>query len=457
MTMRPFLFGFSDELVKCSSRSDDKRHSWRRTLALGAGAAAAYGAYRHARKVRLSDNPLLRALQSRAKGRLTHIDALDANVHPARGVRKKLKELVRGVDEIIEETPAKWERRYRHIEYPVWHEGKTKLPPRAVERASGKRRPRIRGAVHAIGYPSQALGYKSDLRLGSNLTDILRLGGSKLEEAKYLARTGAVAKTESATAAVRSAIGSGKRKLNAAEKLDALQRTLAKKFPKGYVLKPVSGAASGGVPTHQQRWASLLRGGDPEHARWVRDVLKNPQKYVVQEYIPIAKERALFVKTPKSGGKARKIQLGRTVPYEYRVHVVGGKVVPGASLHRWAVGREVNPFRRREIREMEAFVQDTLNKLPRKSRGVPMAIDVAKLKNGGWKIIEANPGGESGFLIPDVTKTVSKAPHAVYKAVTGRSSKAEASAKALGAGGAASLGVSKALNRNEDNRINEDR
>ena len=56
-----------------------------------------------------------------------------------------------------------------------------------------------------------------------------------------------------------------------------------------------------------------------------------------------------------------------------------------------------------------------------------------------------NPGGRSGFLAPDVTKAVGMAPHATYKAITGRSSQLASGAKGVAAGGAATVAAHKAM------------
>jgi len=438
--MRPSLQAFADELEKVAAQDSEdpkksKKSILRRAAELGLAGAAGYGAYRYGRKVKLSKDPLLRAMQEKSKGRLTHIDALDPGKARATGVKKKLKEYSRGVDEIIEETPRQWQRRYEAVEYPMWHEGRSKLPKGALEEAAGKRQKRVEGATHAIGYPSQLHGYKSDLPLGSSTEDILRIGSNKIEEANYFGRAGGMAKSERADKMVEK-LKSGSGPMSDAEQLDKLQASLKRRFPNGYVIKPVSSSASGGVPTHNQRWADLLAGkGDPEHAKWVKDALKNPKEYMFQEYIPIAKEKALFARPPKKPGEAgQRIQFRGEVPSEYRVHVFGGKVVPGASSHRWAMGREFNPLQRKSMKEMEKFVQDNIEKLPESRRGMPMALDVAKTTDGKWRIIEANPGGESGFLIPDIAKTPTLAPHAVYKAITGRSSKPIATAQGIAAG-----------------------
>ena len=121
-----------------------------------------------------------------------------------------------------------------------------------------------------------------------------------------------------------------------------------KKFPKGYVVKPSGGSASGGVPTHRQSFSELARGGgDPQHAQWMKDMVNNPGDFIAQEYVPIPKRRVLFAKPPiQEGASGRGIKLRGEVPDEWRLHVVGGKVVPKATRHRWGFLTHMNPAKR---------------------------------------------------------------------------------------------------------------
>jgi hypothetical protein len=389
--MEPFLAGFADELVKVAAKEKSRL---RKLVTLGAGAGAAYGVYRYGRKVRLAKDPMLRSMQRKAKGRLTHVEELETGIKPAAGVRKKVKEAVRGIDELIEETPKQWRSR--------WEGYQRGEPIKKVRK--------VEGAVHSMGEPIAHRAYPSDLPLAKRFKQILRV---------------------------------------------ALQARLNKKFPQGYVIKPVVGEASGGVPTHQTRFADLLAGkGAPQHKKWMSDMLDDPTDYMVQEYIPIARERVLLSKPPFAAGRAgRKVRLGKEVPAEYRVHVFGGKVIPGASSHRWAIGQEIH--RRGKFRELDKFVQENIDKLPASRVHMPMALDVARTADGKWRIIEANIGGQSGFLTPDTTRTLSMAPHAVYRGITGRSSKPAATVKGLLAGGAATAAASQTLNQHRSPALGE--
>lgn len=419
--MNQLRASFGEELVKLAATppKEKKRSLLGKAVTLGLGGAAAYGAYRYGRKVRLSKDPLLRQMQSKSKGKLTHVDILDDGGVPATGLKKKLHEARRGVDEIIAEPYDTFIKRHEKV-----------IAGEPVEKVR-----HVEGALHAMGRPSQHKGYSSDNPLAHGIKRVTDLGENKMLEAEYFKNVPGMAKSESAAKYVKKAPGG-----DPATQLDELQATLSKKYPNGYVVKPIEGAASGGVPTHNARFADILAGkGNKAHKEWMEEMLEDPSDYMVQEYIPIAKSMATFAKPPLATGQAaRKIQLHKQVPDEFRVHVFGGKVVRGASSHRWAAGQEL--YKRKQFRELDQFVQDAVNKLPDKGVGTPMAFDVVKDTKGKWRIIEANVGGESGFLAPEASGASVRAPQAVYKAVTGRSSKPEAAVKGVAAGGATIAG-----------------
>lgn len=418
--MNRFRASFGDELVKVAAKDEPKkkRSILRKALTLGLGGAAAYGAYRYGRKVRLSKDPLLRRMQEQSGGRLSVVDVIPKEMEGLARPHKGVERVFRGADEVIEIPEAA-------------------ARARAGQVIAGKAEPKkIKGAIQTAADPYELKGIKSDLPLSSTPREFYKEIPDKLREAKYLEATGIGARSESAGAFLPKARSSAPGGDAAA--LDAMQASLAKKFPNGYVVKPIEGSYAPGVPTHEHRWADILGAkGNPEHRKWMQGMLKKPDDYMVQEFIPIAKERALIARPPvKPGESARRFQLGAQVPTEYRVHVYGGKVIPGGSVHRWAGGSELSPLRRREIMAMEREVQRAVSKLPENRMNIPMAMDVVKTTDGKWRIIEANIGTQSGFMGPQIGKVPipSKPAQALYKAVTGRQSQLEAGIKATGAG-----------------------
>jgi ATP-grasp domain, R2K clade family 3 len=455
--MIPFLTGFADELVKLAAtgqvsvdpskagaKKKDEPSILRRIAPVALGLGAGYGAFRLGRRIRYSSNPELARIQRASKGRLTHVEALEPGQAPSTKVEMLRKRFLRGVDEVIEEPAKKWKKRYEHFEYPAWHEG-MRPSPKAHKRI-GKATP-VEGAVMTMGYPSQALGFKGDINLTKNVGETLRLGGSKIDEAAYVNRS--VKDVMPQTKAVQDAVLKAKQggPKSSAEVLDRLQADLSKRYPNGYVIKPINEAASGGVPTHKDRFAEILAGkGNQNHQLWMQRLLKSPDEFLVQEYIPIKQQRHLLTYPPLVPGRTRKgVRVGAEAPAEWRAHVVGGQVVPGASVHRWAIGKSLNPVSRAERKEMEAFLQKAVDQLPASRKGIPMGVDVAKDAKGKWRIIELNAGGESNYLRPDQMAPLPGAAWATAKAITGRQSVGEAAVKgtgaALGVGGASHLAL----------------
>ena len=400
----------------------------RNSLGLGVGTVAGVGAYLLGRRVKLSKDPVLRAMQVKSKGNLTHLDVLPKEMEGVQ--RPPLEGLFRGgkVVSMSEEEAAK----------------------RSAAIARGEAQPlQIRGAIQTAASPDELRAVQSDLPLSTTPKEFMsgELRG-KLREAEYLRPTGIAAKSESAAPYLKT------RDPDDMKTLDALQEQLSAQYPKGYVVKPTMGSFAPGVPTHEHRFADILQGkGSPEHQQWMKELLRDPDKYMVQEHVPIAKERALLSSPPvKPGEKSRRLQVGAEVPVEYRVHAYGGRVVPGASVHRWAGGSELSPLRRKEIREMENVVQGAIDKLPVNREGIPMAMDVVRTPSGEWRIIEGNIGTQSGFMGPQVGRfpLPSKPGHALYKAVTGRQSPLEAGIKATAVGGATTALTRSALKEGEE-------
>jgi len=129
----------------------------------------------------------------------------------------------------------------------------------------------------------------------------------------------------------------------------------------------------------------LFRGAKPFLGFRVAMMLKKPYWTIAQEKIP---------------------QIIR----EYRVEVLGGKVLgSGSTVYRYQGTPTESDFDenslliRDEVSEIEKFVQEQfLDKIPEKLRGIPMGLDIAVVEPGIFKIIETNPGGNSGFLVHSV-------------------------------------------------------
>lgn len=95
---------------------------------------------------------------------------------------------------------------------------------------------------------------------------------------------------------------------------------------------------------------------------------------------------------------------------EYRVHSMGGKVVPFATSPRGSASEYLSyylrPWQSKRTRQIEQYVQEALNRMPEKARKIGYGFDVGVDQYGRPFIIEANPaaaGMASGFVsLPQV-------------------------------------------------------
>gem|GEM_PF-933985 len=112
----------------------------------------------------------------------------------------------------------------------------------------------------------------------------------------------------------------------------------------------------------------------PGYLGWkIHSMLESPNQVFFQEMIPIDRE--------------------------FRVELLNGKVIPGATIDRYAyLKKKARPPSAAELREIEEFTQKVFDGLPPVLKILPYGLDVARLKTGGFRIIETNPGGNSSFL-----------------------------------------------------------
>lgn len=391
--------------------------------ALGTGGAA----YAALRRRTLSSNPRLRAIQLASKGQFTRI--LE-NPGPGSGPLGYLKHFL---------TRLRWAGGGNVIYRPGMH----RLPKGSPEKIKGAvRHYTRRGDLHISGDVN--LSANPAARAAYDLID-----NDKWKEYQIFnkALPGAMGRSEYLPDILKqigySNVPTGKNAQK--EMFRKLQEHLHKKYPKGFFLKDVHSANTGGrFPTDKTNFLALLNKARKEKGnvyeiedahRTIAKILKRgPESAMVQERLPLQKGSRIG----RLWAKIRGDDPMNTK--EVRVHVINGVVIPEMTVPRF--DQTMKFFGRRHLRNASAYAQKAVDKLPEELRNATFAMDVAPIKGGGYKIIESNPSGVSGLTSPKWNSMIGLQMH---KAFTGQHSRPVAAIGATTAGlGAAAL-ANKAL------------
>jgi hypothetical protein len=227
--------------------------------------------------------------------------------------------------------------------------------------------------------------------------------------------------------------------------LEKLQAKLDEKFPKGYFVKGIQDFNTGGnLPTNKVNFRKmyegyhkefvpyekkvgqnqdLLRAHPFQSGRMLNDLLTNPESVIIQERMDLKK------------WTEKKLPIHKQPFQEFRVHVVHGKVVPGASSHRWSLLKNLTD--RKALHGAEKFAQDLFDNVPDNiKKNMAYSPDIVQMTDGSFKVIELNVGGNSGFLHRNPL-----AANKMVEAVTGRETNALYTARRLGYSAVASTVV----------------
>jgi len=156
--------------------------------------------------------------------------------------------------------------------------------------------------------------------------------------------------------------------------------------------------------------------------RVVEELLHN--NVIAQERLPIRQFTGSIAENMK--------KRGFSPVEEYRVHVIGGKASPHLALPRnYSDPLHAGVGYAHTSRQAADYAQGIVDKLPPKHRNMTMAIDVAPMETGGFRVIELNPGISGLLSQPGMNP-------ALYREVTGHSTPA---ISALGGVAAAGIGT----------------
>lgn len=223
----------------------------------------------------------------------------------------------------------------------------------------------------------------------------------KLREAQML--TGFIPPTESLGKFLRG------QKRWSGSRIEDFRRRVSESVGPQWILKPRGGAASlpGSMVTEETALTpEIMRrlAAEPHLAQ---------QRHVLEQVGPI---QGLI---DAGLGKVHKGFLGNLNrgSREYRVHTMGGRVVPYATSPRGSaseyLGYYLNPMRSKRTRQIEEYVQEALNRMPENVRRMGYGFDVGLDRFGRPFLIEANPaasGAASGFVsLPWVSDAYSAA------------------------------------------------
>jgi hypothetical protein len=242
--------------------------------------------------------------------------------------------------------------------------------------------------------------------------------------------------------------------------LQDLQGELRKQYPQGFFLKPRFGdaASSGMFPTdksdfvklyrdwgkmrpeykaHQARVERAVATGKGTNANEAAEKYRKQEGYsgrvfdpeflndlMVQEKINIQKH------APEVASRMRATGAGPTK--EFRIHSMGGEIIPGLSSPRYFTGAVKDLVTEHPAANAAGrwFQKKVLSRLPKEYQGIPMAADIAPIEGGGYRVVELNPEFRSGVLM----KTPFGGQH-VYKHMTGRYTPEMSAIRGLGLGG----------------------
>jgi len=421
---------------------------------LGTAAISAPLIYRHMRKFRPSKYLGLRAVQNAARDAGDHFTRSITFMQRPEGALKRMWDrFAYGADDLVYRAPKGQQ-------------------PKGPKKAPGAVRHFEPEGQKLVKGPSDLSGDDAMLQLRN------RIGDDKWREYQFFEKhaPGAIPRTEN-IGNVLERLGYRQAPPDPAQRqemLKALQAELRATYPEGFMMKERMGFQSGGAfPTEAHELADLHQqfGKTPfaEHVtkqtradqgqlveglptgpeleklmtEWKKDpaypgrvlaeIMDDPYRAIVQRKVQIEQPKGVsnlvnkVTKNPRSK--------------EVRVHVEGGEAVPRLSAPRFDPTMTV--MDRKKLQGATAYAQDIVNKLPPEYRqSANFAMDIAPLEGGGFTLIEANPGGQSGLLFPDLNPLSGPT---LRRTMTGRWGHSVAAPVAAAGATAAGLGTAGAV------------
>lgn len=190
--------------------------------------------------------------------------------------------------------------------------------------------------------------------------------------------------------------------------LRSLEQEMHQLFPRGFVLKPRSSFATDGkFPSERTPFVELWQRYRNGAARRIQQLqaqgVSSADIHLELRADPTYPGRILdaLLTQPETIIIQERVQIATTsgeIAEEYRVHVYGGKVLVGATEHRWD---DYSHIQEQRLRQAEEFVQNVVSRLPSPYNRLSYGVDVVFTTDGRLQIFETNAGWESQYSYAD--------------------------------------------------------
>lgn len=187
-------------------------------------------------------------------------------------------------------------------------------------------------------------------------------------------------------------------------RLTELEHAMKQRYPGGFVLKPLSSFSTDGqFPSERTPfvplYAAFLVEAKPEMARLKEERADEVDAHLELKKLPSYMGRILdaVLHEPETVMIQERLDIAMVdgVVDEYRVHVVDGEILDGATEHRWNSYRSLVPER---VQAAEDLVRSVIQRLPAPYNVLTYGADVVRLNDGSMRFMEANPGWESQYF-----------------------------------------------------------
>lgn len=204
---------------------------------------------------------------------------------------------------------------------------------------------------------------------------------------------------------------------------EEVAKRLNQEFPNGWILKGVWDLGTEGalITDKMDVAGELKKYRESDFDEFKRALDADPKlkragiEYYQKEISAHPAYQGWRVSQALEQGKLTIVQDRMDIVKEFRVEVIGGKVLGnGSTIDRYAYKVGYNSKKSNvtpaDIARVEKYVQKQIvDKLPAELRGTPFAFDIALKKDGSYGMVESNPGSNSNFLYEEDWKPSVKA------------------------------------------------